>query len=415
MLQMIMPRWTGQEVLNGWFQPRAGMTTVDVLIGHDRIPIDRESFALLCANAVITDRADVRHALERCSIRFSVLEELARAADIPPALFFASSETVRTQIDRKMSVLLSGVSKSEFSLNSRGSLRLTDVELIIKDVLRKQQRLKELDPQLRLNPMVGLVRRPSSLSAAATTLREKLGLDLTVLRSRGSKGKAFEHLVALVEGQNIFVSQSVRNWMPQNLPPRARFAGMCVRDKAIPFIFINSADARGSLVPVGRQLLTLVLLTVCVARGKFRRVSYDDTADNLIDNFEYQLAEEVLMPGCEVTGWTVTSLDDIREHADACAVTPSALLMRARRFRLVDQETAVEWSQTLQDQFRAREPAPARAPKPVNALRKYNSAGYSRAFLRHYDEGRINAAEVVRYLFQNRLKANAIESFRESL
>lgn len=391
------------------------MAIINVSIGHDRVPIDSDSFALLCDNSVIAERADVRRALERFSIRFAVLHELALAADIPLALFFATPDAVRAQLDRKMMVLLSGVSKNEFSLNSRGSLRVTDVELIIKDVLRKQQRLKELDPQLGANPIVGSLSRPTTVSAAAATLREALGLELPVLRSLGSKGKAFEHMVTLVEGQNIFVSQSVRNWMPQNLPPRARFAGMSVRDKSVPFVFINSADARGSLVPAGRQLLTLVLLTACVARGKFRRVSYDDKAENLITNLEYLLAEEVLMPASEVRAWTVSSLVDIRSHADKCAVTPSAFLMRARRLGLVSEETAFEWSQILQEQFRALEPTPARQPKPVNALRKYNSAAYSRAFLKHYDAGRVNAAEVVRYLFQNRLKATAIESFRDTL
>jgi Zn-dependent peptidase ImmA (M78 family) len=314
-----------------------------------------------------------------------------------------------------MNVLLSGVSKNEFSLNSRGSLRVTDVELIIKDVLRKQQRLKELDPGLGANAIVGMLRRPSSFEADATLLRERFKLDLVRLRSRGSKGKAFEYLVTLVEAQNIFVSQSVRNWMPQNLPARARFAGMCLRDKAIPFIFINSADARGSQVPAGRQLLTLVLLTVCVARGKFRRVSYNDDAENLIESHEYEIAEEVLMPAVEVTEWTVGSIDDVLAYADRCSVTPSAFLMRARRLGLVDQEAAREWSRMLREEFGALQSTPVRQPKPVNALRKYNSAAYSREFLRHYDAGRVGAAEVVRYLFQNRLKAASIESFREAL
>lgn len=370
---------------------------------------------MLCDNSVITDRADVIHALQRSRIRFSVLEELAHQADIPPALFFATAEAARAQVRRKLNVLLAGVSKDEFSLNSRGSVRLTDVELIIKDLLRKQMRLKQLEPALGSNPIVGALRAPLTAAAAATLLRQRLALDLPTLRSRGSKGKAFDHLVTLLENQHVFVSQSVRNWMPQNLPPRAKFSGMCVKDKAIPFIFLNGADARGALVPAGRQLLTLVLLSVCVARSKFQRVSYDEQADDLITNPEYEIAEEVLMPAEEVETWTVATLEDVRTYADTCAVTPTAFLMRARRLKLVGDDTARGWLGELREEFRAAEPSRARTPKPVNALRKYNSTGYCRAFLRHYDAGQVTAAEVVRYLFHGRLKAAAIDEFRASL
>ncbi len=262
------------------------MATIAVSAGgSSTVPIDRDVFCRLFDNSVVADSADYRHALERSRISFHVLEQLARKADIPSSLFFAPCAVVEGQISHKMRNLLSGVGKDQFSLNSRGSVRVTDVELIIKDLLRKQSGLKKVDSSLPPNDIIGCIgKRGLTPTQAAEQLCSKLGLDRRELRSRGGKGKAFEYLVELLEAHNVFVSQSVRNWMPQNLPKRARFSGMCIKDKKIPFAFINSSEARGSIAPAGRQILTLVLLAVCVGRGRFQRVSYDEQSDDLITN-----------------------------------------------------------------------------------------------------------------------------------
>jgi hypothetical protein len=186
-------------------------------------------------------------------------------------------------------------------------------------------------------------------------------------------------------------------------------------DKKVPFALLNSGDNRSSSEPAGRRILTLVLLGVCVARGKFRRVTYDEQTDDLITNPEYEIAGEILMPATELGASTIETLEDVKSYADLCCVTPSALLMRARRLNLVDDDTARHHLATLRDEFRVRPPQVSRSPKPVNPLRKYNSIGYSRDFLRHLDEGRVTPSDVVQVLFQNRLPASSINEFRAAL
>lgn len=54
---------------------------------------------------------------------------------------------------------MAGMSKEAFSINSRSQVRLSDVELIVKDLLRKQALLKRLDDTLVDNTIVGCLKR----------------------------------------------------------------------------------------------------------------------------------------------------------------------------------------------------------------------------------------------------------------
>ena len=389
--------------------------SIDVSCGRSTIAIERETFKALIDESWQRDAREYVDALERSRIRFTVLVQLARKAQIPYALFFAPVEVAEAQLKRKREILLGGVSKGVFSLNSRGKVRLADIELIVRDVLRKQELLKRLDPSLPENGLVGsLSRSRRSVKSDAEWLVSQLGVDRSYLLRVKTKELAFEHFVDHLEEHNIFVSQSVRNYMPQAIPTRAQFSGICIRDKRVPFLFLNNGDHRDSLEPAGRRLLTLTLLTVCLARGKFRPVAYTEQSDQLIENREYEIAEEMLMPAESVTELEVASLDDLQAHADRFCVTPSAFLMRARRLKLVDEDTARDQMEALREQFRNQPKSKARQPKPVNALRKYNSAEYSRSLLRQMDAGRLAASEITRVLLQNR-RSVLINDFRAAL
>ena len=179
-------------------------------------------------------------------------------------------------------------------------------------------------------------------------------------------------------------------------------------------MFINNGDHRGSVEPAGRRLLTLALLSVCLARGKFKPVAYSDQSDDPIANREYEIAEEMLMPAASVNGLAVVSLDDIKAHADTYCVTPSAFLMRARRLDMVDTATGRRYMAALREEFQSRPKQRASQPLAVNALRKYNSAEYSRSLLRQMDAGRLPRSEINRVLFQNR-RAVSLDDFRARL
>ena len=114
--------------------------TIEVRVGGASVPVDRQVFTSLLSNSVASERADYIHALEKSRIGFHELVSLARVADIPYVLFFAPGPVVAAQLDMKLEKLLAGVSKKTFSMNSRSSVRLADVELIVKDLLRSNRR-----------------------------------------------------------------------------------------------------------------------------------------------------------------------------------------------------------------------------------------------------------------------------------
>lgn len=369
------------------------------------MPLDREVFTALFDSSVVHAYAGYQHALERSTIKLADLVDLARKAQIPYSLFFAPPELVTSQLEDKTRKLLAGVGKDSFSLNSRSAVRLRDVELIIKDLIRKQEVIKSLDETLRPNAIIGRLRRSTAgIVADAERLRSMLGIDLDVLRGQRTKEAALEFLIERVEANQILVSRSQQSVMPQQLPHGVRFSGLCVRDKKVPFIFLTSGEQGNLLEPAGRKILTLVLLTVFVARGRFAPVSYDDQTGDLIDETEYQLAEEVLMPASEVRSIRVGSFAEVAAAADTLRVTPSAFVMRARRLGTISADECREYLDGLAEQFAAREKPRARSPLTHNAVRKYVGAEFTRRMFRQLDRGSITTGEFCRVVCLNRLR-----------
>lgn len=390
--------------------------TIHVAIGGERLPIERSVFTALFEQSVVHWRKPYQNALASSEISFDVLVELARAAEIPYALFFAPQAVVDAQVKRKIDTLLAGVGKDAFSLNSRSRIELRDVELIVKDLLRKQELLKRLDNTLEMNGIVGLLKRSAAgIVSDADRLRDRLGFAVGELQACGNKAGALNLLIDRFETQQLLVSRSQQNFMPQNLPRGVKFSGMCIKDKKVPYLFLTSGDSGDNPEPVGRQLFTLVLLAVLVARDRFAPVTYDDYTDEPIAAHEYELTEEVLMPAESVTGLSLGSLDNVKAAAEGLKVTPSALVMRARRLKMIDRGTASVMLSNLHAEFSDRPKPQPKQPKAVNAIRRYNGPEFSRRMVRQLDAGRIGAKEFCRVVALNRLKPTQIGEFRAAL
>lgn len=385
-------------------------------LDRETVALDRSVFTALFDASVVHSRAPYAHALESSSIRFADFVDLARKAQIPYPLFFAPPEVVKAQIEDNTRRLLAGVSKDSFSLNSRSAVRVRDVELIIKDILRKQSLIKEHDASLVQNRIVGSLRRSTgSITEDAGKLRSLLGLDLAELRAPRKKETALEILIDRLEASQVFVSRSQNGFMPQSLPRGVAFSGLCVKDKKVPFIFLTSGEPGSNAEPAGRKIFTLVLLTVFVAVGKFAPVSYDDQTGALIAGREYELAEELLMPAADVARRDASSLDAVKAAADELKVTPSAFVMRARRLGLIDADGARGSLDELAAEYAERKKQRARPSRPENAVRKYAGAEFTRRMLRQLDGGRISPREFSRSVCLNRLGPSEIPLLRASL
>lgn len=416
MKQVFIPQ-TGAPRPNDDDLHRFGSTmSLDVIVGGNRVTVDRSVFVELLENSVVNSRAPYLHALERGEIRYSELLDLARKAEIPHPLFFAPPAVVQAQVATKTEKLLQGVTPDTFTVNTRTTVKLSDVELIVKDLLRKQALAKKHDPTLAKNKIVGLLRRPrATIHEDADALVNLLGFDRAKIRAARTKEAARDLIIGRLEANQIFVSQSVRGFMPQILDG-VHFSGMTVRDTKVPYIFLAGGDHDDFQEPAGRQIFTLVLMTVLVARGIFAPVSYDATSTAPDAVHEYDVVGEILMPADELADIELNTLNEVKAAADDFKVTPSAITVRAMRLGTMSKETALTYLEQFEEEFRARpKPGPRHQPKPVNAIRKYSGRALTSRMIRAVEEGRLSEGEFCRVVCLKRISPYEIDDLKAAL
>jgi hypothetical protein len=390
------------------------MSQITVVLGGDSIRIDEQIYRSLFDNSVVHSLKSYERSIISKTIGFGDLIILARKAEVPYALFFAPKSVVEQNLKRKNDLLLQGMTKGTLALNSRGTVQLRDIELIVKDILRKQELLKAHNDD-NDSVILGCLKASSlTVGQQANKLKDSLGIDSEVIKNY-SKTQTFEYLVSALENNNIFVSQSSRTFMPQIIQSSVKFSGVCIKDRKYLFIFLNNKDDSKSFEPEGRRILTLILLTVCLAKAKFSPLSYSDQSREVIQDIIYELAEEILMPASEIKKLKISSLNDLKKEAELYSITPSALVMRLQRLKALDPNDIKDYRLVLSDEFKAA-PAPrGRTPNPVNGFKKYNGAAYSKAIFSLIDRGAISRKEARRVLTQNKQKTSFLSEYRMSL
>ena len=391
--------------------------SIDVLLGDTRVPVEEAVFEALLDNSVAGTYVAYKRALERKSIPFADLVDLARKGEIPYSLFFAPLLFVEAQVATNARKLRAGVSKDTFSVGSRESVELRDIELIVKDLGRKQALLKNHDKLLAVNKIVGMLRVPgTSEEEDAVKLNAAIGLSLDAMRRCRTKEKVLDLLIERLEDNQILISRSVQNYMPQRLKTNARFSGITIRDKKVPYIFLAGGDHGDHQEPVGRTIFTLALMAVLVARGVFKPVTWDGESTGTDFGREYDIAGAMLMPAARVKVMDLAELDDIKAASDEFKVTPSALTVRAMRLGKITSEVARSHLDALRVEFDARpKVAVRRAIRPENAVRKYNGRELSSRMLAVLDAGKISESEFCRAVCLNKLKPSQINDLRGAL
>lgn len=385
-----------------------------VMIAGEQVPIDRSVFVDLLENSVVNGRAPYITALEKSKIQYSDLLDLARKAEVPHPLFFATPAVVKAQLRSKSEKLLQGVAPETFTVNSRTIVKLRDVELIVKDLLRKQALARKYDPTLVKNTIVGLLRKPSpTVREDAVALVSALGLDRDEIRRARKKEAALDLIIERLEANQVLVSRSVRGFMPQLL--EVRFSGMTVRDSKVPYIFLAGGDHGDFQEPTGRQIFTLVLMAVLVARGIFAPVSYDASSTAPDVGREYDIVGEILMPAAELQGIMLEELDDVKAAADLFKVTPSGVAVRAMRLGRITPLTANGYLHELKEEFLTRQKPKPRQPKPVNAIKKYSGRDLTARMLRAVDERRLSQREFCRVVCLNRIGPSDLGELKVAL
>lgn len=391
-------------------------TTIDVLLNGVATPIDRAVFTTLLDNSVAGTYRGYDRALDSGSISFSDLLKLSDRGEIPFPLFFAPLAVVQAQVAMKVQKLLAGVSRDTFSIGSRGSVQLRDVELIVKDLIRKQQLLRKLDQSLTQNKIVGLLLKPGvSPDADAAKLMGAIGLSQGDVRACRRKEDALELIVERLEAHQVLVSRSVQHYMPQRLT-HVSFSGLTIRDNKVPVIFLAGGDHGDQQEPVGRTIFTLALMAVLVARRIFAPLTWDGGSAETDVGVEYDIAAAMLMPSERLRELAPSSLSGIKRAADEFKVTASAVTVRAMRLGLISRDAGQAHLEELRIEFERLPKGGPRSPiRPENAVRKYGGRELSRRMLRALDASKISPGEFCRGVCLNHLKPHQIDDLRKAV
>ena len=390
--------------------------TIDVMLSGAAVSIPVQVFTTLLDNSVAGTYKGYERALVRGSIGFTDLVNLAHKGEIPVPLFFAPLPLVQAQVATKTEKLLAGISKDTFSLGSRARVELRDVELIVKDLIRKQQLLRKHDTTLSRNKIVGLLRKSSgSVDTDEAVLMSSIGLTHEMLRNCRRKSDALGLMIERLEANQVLVSQSVQHYMPQRLT-HVKFSGMTIRDTKVPFIFLAGGDHGDQQEPVGRTIFTLALMTVLVARKIFAPMTWDGGSSETDLGIEYDIAGAMLMPRERLMEIRPVSLEDMKRASDEFKVTASAMTLRTMRLGLISQETGASHLSQLRTEYLGLPQKTARSPiRAENAVRKYSGRELSRRMLRAMDASSITPGDFCRSVCLNRLRPNQIGDLRKAV
>lgn len=385
---------------------------ITLMVHGTEVLVERAVFSALFENSIVSSRMPVVRALRGEPITWSKFMDLTRQAEIPYPLFFAPLEVVEEQVRMKSEKLLAGFNHQPFSLNSRNSVEIRDVELIVKNLMHKQQLLRRHDRSLESNAVVGTLKREGpSVQADAAKLLRMLEFASVDIRQARTKAAAVRLVINRLESQQILVSQAAKDYMPQTIPRWASFSGLTLRDKKVPYIFVAGGEGE-HWEPDGRRLFTLILLTVLLARDIFAPVSYSGHTKADAASREYQLAEEILMPADQLATAAFRDLDAIRAEADRFKVTPSAMTVRSWHLGRLGRDRF----ETYMDELRASFGPPVKHPytpaSAGNALRKYNGSEASKRLLGLLDAGQIVAADFRRIVLLNK---STVAEFRRAV
>lgn len=390
--------------------------TVHVQIEGVQIPIQRAVFTTLLDNSVAGTYVDYDKALASGAIKFAALLRLARIGEIPYPLFFADVSFVEVQVAAKTGKLLAGVSKETFSIGTRAPVELRDVELILKDLIRKQELLKRHDGTLEKNRVIGLLREEGpSVEDDALKLMSAIGLTHEAVRACRTKEGALDLMIERLESAQVLVSRSVQHYMPQRLT-HVDFSGMTIRDAKVPYIFLAGGDHGDYQEPVGRTIFTLTLMAVLVARRIFSPVTWnaESTATDL--GREYDIAGAMLMPASSLRLLSLSSLDEVVSAATEFKVTPSAAVVRALRLGMINSKTARSYLADFRQEFLKRPESSGMSPiRAENAVRKYAGRELSRRMIEALDSGAITSNEFYRTVCLNKLRNSQLDDLRRAV
>jgi Zn-dependent peptidase ImmA (M78 family) len=384
------------------------MEEISIKIGKDEVQINKNTFLLLLDVSPVKAYEAYKNALLTNEIKFSHLKELAAKADVPYPFFFAPPIQLDKQLkDKEKNLFEKLPSKAEMRLVGRGNFGVEDVALIVRDLGRKQEFLKKrIIVNVEENKFIGYVAKKMKGTHTnrelADNIRVYLGIDLSVLRTK-SKAEVVNYIRERAEQNNILVSFSSYNFMPQNLDPMLGMSGLCVKDKKFPIIFVNTRDGDDKpkiLESEGRQIFTLTAMLVCIAMNRFIFSTKTSKKKDSLARKVFLIVGEILIPQEDIAELDIKNLEELKRGSTKFKVTPSMLLTRLRECKLIDSQLARRLREKLMDEINSIRPSQKRHPLQTTGYGKYNGVRFSREVLKALKDKKISQDEMKNILFR---------------
>ena len=159
-----------------------------IKIKTEKVEINKKVFLSLLNISHVKEYSSYKNAITDNEISLSHLKDLSEKADTPYPLFFAPLNIVNKQIKDKENELDQKLpSKKEIRLAFRGKMKSNDIELIVKDLARKQEFLKRILPMTPENSFVGSVSHKIIMGVSnkdiAKNIRDYFKIDLNHIRN----------------------------------------------------------------------------------------------------------------------------------------------------------------------------------------------------------------------------------------
>ncbi|MDO8604287.1 MAG: hypothetical protein Q7K40_02715 [bacterium] len=379
-----------------------------VKIKSEKVRIDKRVFLSLLDLSPIKQYVAYENALASNEISLDELKNLSARANIPYPLFFATKSKVDKQTrDKDKNLFYKLPGKAEMQLGFRGSMKPRDIEIIVKDLGRKQEFLKNrVLPTSKDNAFIGIIAKRVAERVSnkknAEEIREYFEINLGELRKM-SKDKVLSYLCNKIEGRNILVSFSSHNYMPQNMSRELGLSGLCIKDKKFPYIFINTRDGDEKpliLETSGRQIFTVISMLVSIGMNKFILSTKSGQIKKPAYKKIFAITGEILIPEADLVGINIKNLDGVKHYAQSFKITPSMLVSRLEELGLISKEVSRDYYRKLSEEILGVEQGTPRQPSQVTGYKKYNGEKLSREVTHAYEGNKISHDEIKNILFR---------------
>jgi hypothetical protein len=303
------------------------------------VPLD--IFKITLQYTTVFDTKPYNEILKNKRVQLSKFRELYIKAKVPYPVVFMSKNDIESQIDDYIKKTFAGVDMNrQYSIASHGTVDISEISIMLRHIAALQSEVSKSIPDRNNLCGIFLKQKYKSMSVKdkARIAREKLDIDINKIKSIQGKKEAFLYLERQLNKHNIFISMYDHRLCAQTIQIED-FAGIFINHKKAPYIFIRASDDKGMIDPWGRKNLILMLMLGMLLHKNNKPVMLNTKHNSDINDEAYQFAEEILMPQEDFSECAhIKDLVDIKKVSELYKVSPSAVIMRCYRLKLISNK-----------------------------------------------------------------------------